>query len=328
MRIRARFSSVTTAVLLAAGLVSWPMAAAAAGQSDTEAGMRPERAAAFQMERTEAKYSPLALRLYGGFSRAEAADLNAGLDGYFEIFELYRAWGLGTITGGYSSPFRAGQNFGADLVLQLSRGFGIGIGAGYLRFSKSSLMTFSYESEDYRVSATPTLTAIPIRLGVFLTIPLAKWLNLTVNGGAEAYAALKLDARHRIDYPDGEWAEESLSASRRAGFDNLGFHGSLGFELMLSRNTGLFIEALGRYARLKNFEKATRSSRSGGGSETTEGRLYLESFTAENGEIEQRWDTFTVEETPPVSGTPSIVYSEPKVDLSGFSLQAGLRIRL
>jgi len=307
MRIREPLCSVTIAVLLAIALVAWPAPSAEAGQADPEA-----------------KSSPLVLRLYGGLSRVEAGDINEGLDGYFEIFELYRAWGFGTTTGGYT-PLRDGYNAGADLVLQISRGIGIGIGAGYLHVTESSLLTFSLGAENYKVSGAPTLTAVPIRLGLFFTVPLGKRLNLTADVGADAYAALKLDAPSRIDYPDGEAGEQTLSASGGSPFDYLGFHGSLGFEFLVSRNTGIFVEALGRYARLKNFERATRSSKTSGSSEVTEGGLYLATYTATDG---QHWSAFTVEETPPVSGTPSIVYSEPKVDLSGFSLQAGLRIRL
>jgi len=317
---------VAIAVLLTAGLVSWPTAAAAAGTSepDTEEGIRIERLAALQMERTEVKLSPLALRLYGGFSQAEAVDVNKGLDGYFEIFELYSALGAGTTTGGYN-PLRAGYDFGADLIFQITPQIGIGIGAGYIRFSKSSLLTLSHESESLELSGTPTLSAVPIRLGLFLTLPLGEKLNLTVNAGAAAYAELKLDAQQRIDYPGGYWSEMSLSARRSALFDELGYHGSLGFEFMISPKAGFFVEVLGRYARFKNFEKATASNRnSDGDSETIEGRIYLETYTSDEG----GWSLFTVEATPPVSVPPHRVYTEPKIDLSGFSLQAGFRIRL
>ncbi len=321
MCIREHLSSVTIAMLLTAGLVSWPMAAAAAGQSDpdTGEGIRTERAAALQMERTETKFSPLVLRLYGGFGRAEVGDINKGLDGYYEVLKIYQAMGMGTTTGGYN-PLRDGYNAGADLVFQLSRKFGIGIGAGYMRLSESSSMTLSMESGRLELSGTPVLSAIPIRLGLFLTLPLGKRLNLTVNGGVAAYAALKLDSTERIVISDSSPEGTSLSASGGAPFENLGYQGSLGFEFMVSQNTGFFIEAEGRYARLKNFEKAT----AGSGPDTTEGRLYLVTHTFDEGS----WSIFTVEGTPPVSDPPTRVYSEPKIDLSGFSLQAGLRIRL
>jgi len=207
----------------------------------------------------------------------------------------------------------------------MNRHVGIGIGAGYMRFSKSSLMTFSHGTEDVKVSSTPTLSAVPIRLGLFLTLPLGNKVNLTDNGGVAAFAALKLDAPQRIDYPGGYWIETSLSASRNAPFDNLGFQGSLGFEFMVLPNTGFFVKALGRCARFKNFEKATVLSRNNYGDlETIEGRIYLETNTFDEG----GWSLFTVEKAPPVSDPPNIVYREPKIDLSGFSIQAGLRIRL
>jgi hypothetical protein len=326
MDIRQRLSGVVGAAVLAAGLLSFPSAAAAAGQSDpkTEEGIRSARPPAFQMERTETKLSPLVLRLYGGFSRAQAGDLNEGLDGYFEIFELYSALGFGTTTGGYN-PLRSGYNAGADLILQITRHIGIGIGAGYMRFSKSSSMTWTYGSESLEFSTTPTLSAVPIRLGLFLTLPLGERLNLTLDGGAAAYAALKLDVRQREGQPDGDWIETSLSASRNSPFENVGFQGSLGFEFMFSRKVGFFVEALGRYARFKNFETATALyTNNEGASESIEGRIYLETDTFDEGS----WSLFTLEETPPVSDSPHTVYTEPKIDLSGFSLQAGFRIRL
>ena len=326
VRIRERLSSVTIAVLLTAGLVSWPTAVAAAGQSDpdTKEGIRSGRAAALQMERTEAKLSSLVLRLYGGFSQAEAGDVNEGLDGYYEMCKLYSALGIGTTTGGYT-PLRAGYNFGADLVFQITPQIGIGIGAGYIRFSQSSLMTWSRDSEDIEISGTPTLSAVPIRLGLFLTLPLGKKLNLTVDFGAAAFAALKLDAQLRIEHLDGEWGERSLSARGSAPLDNIGYHGSLGFEFMVSPKVGFFVEVLGRYARLKNFETATELDRHiDGQSETSEGRIYLGTYKF----MGKDWSQFRVAGTPPVSVPPDIVYTEPKIDLSGFSFQAGFRIRL
>ncbi len=319
MGIREHLSSLTIATLLTAGLMSLPTAAAAAGQSDpdTEKGVRVERTAALQMERTEAKSSPLALRLYGGFSRAEAGDINKGLDGYYDLIEVYKAIAGATTTGGYNR-LRDGYNAGADLIIQLSRKFGIGIGAGYMRFSESSSMTFSLESERLAVSGTPTLSAVPIRLGLFLTLPLGERVNLTVNGGADAYAALKLESTQHLVL-NGPQGDISISASGGTPFENIGFHGSLGFEFMLSRNTGFFIEAEGRYARLKNFEKATSTTTSAGESETTEGRLYIWTQQSEHGSV-----TMFVVEKEAVGPE----YSEPKIDLGGFSLQAGLRIRL
>lgn len=266
------------------------------------------------------KLSRLSIRLYGGFSRVAAGDVNTGADGYFELFETYAALGMGTTTGGYR-PVHAGYNFGADVIYQLSPGIGVGLGVGYLRSSSGSAMTFAGEGQAFALSGRPTLSAVPIRLGVFLTFPVAAKISLTADAGAAYYAGLKLDATQRLELDATNWLMMSLSGSRSG---DIGFQGSFGFEYRLSRGLGLFAEALGRYARFKNFESVTsRSEVSGGGSETISGKLYILTETFPEG----TFSVFTVEETPPVDNPPAETFREPKIDLSGFSLQAGIRIR-
>ncbi|MBM3306560.1 MAG: porin family protein [Candidatus Aminicenantes bacterium] len=324
MSVRTKFSAGLVSALAIACLLGWPSTAAGAD----ETGSRTE-GISFTFPQATPDYtggatnaSRFSLRLYGGFSRIGAADLNAGFDGYYELIELYEALGFGTVTGGYT-PLKNGFNGGADVIYQITPRIGIGVGAGYLRTSANSLATLSIEEDVIDFPATATLSAIPIRLGVFLAFPLGGKLNLTADAGAAYYAALKLDATQRLEFDDGDWLEMSINA-QRSSFANLGFQGSLGLEYMVSPKMGLFVEALGRYARFKNFETATGSNRnSDGDSDSTEGKIYLMTKTFTEGS----WSMFTVEETPPVSSPPSTVFTEPKIDLSGFSLQAGIRIR-
>jgi len=320
--------------IAAIGILTWPSAMAAsvpgtAGDRTTPAridfifdkdayGVPSAQAEAMTSETQ--KFSRLSVRLYGGFSRVAAGDVNEGADGYFELFETYAALGYGTTTGGYK-PVHAGYNFGADFIYQLSPAIGVGLGVGYLRSSSDSLMTFAGEGLAFTLSGTPTLSAVPIRLGVFLTFPIAGKISLTADAGAAYYAGLKLDATQRLEMDADNWQAMSVSGSRNG---NLGFQGSLGFEYRLSRGMGFFVEALGRYARFKNFASVTGTTEtSDGGSETTSGKLYILTETFTDG----TFSTFTIEETPPVDNPPSETFREPKIDLSGFSLQAGIRIR-
>ncbi len=327
MRIRFRewFSGATAGSLLIAAFVLWPGAAVAAQASKTGADQaaRAEWSAALENDRAEARASLLSLRLFGGFSRAEAGDMNKALDGYFEVFKLYEAHGFGTTAGDYQ-PLRDGYQGGADLVLQVTPHIGIGVGAGYLRMSESSRMTFTLLSEDMKISTAPTLSAIPIRVGLFLTLPVVAGLNLTAGAGAAAYAQLKLDSLQRLEESEGEWTEWRLAARRNAPLDDIGYWGSLGLELNLSRNTGFFIEALARYARLGTFDTATLEARDNDGdSETVKGRLFMATYASP----EASWSTFIVAETPP-EPQDFTTHSELRIDLGGFSLQAGFRIRL
>jgi hypothetical protein len=268
------------------------------------------------------RLSRFAIRLYGGLSRVAAGDVNDGSDGFFELLEVYDALGLGTAEGGYS-PVHWGANFGADLIFQLSRNVGIGLGVGYMRNSEDSEMIITNETESIALTATPTLSAVPIRLGVFFTIPVAGKIDLTADLGAAVYAGLKLDATQRIEFAADDWMEMTASGSR-SSFDNLGFHGSLGFEYEVSPTLGLFVEAAGRYAKFKNFDSVTGLEEySDGSTDTQEGKLYIVTYTFADGS----YSPFTIEDTPPVDDPPDEIYREPKIDLSGFSLQAGIRIR-
>jgi len=300
MRVKILKREFLVPALLAACLMAWALPAAA------------------EPDATKS----LALRLYGGYSHMAAGDINEGCDGYFELAEIYGAIGGGTIEGGYN-PVHGGYNFGADLVFQLSPWIGIGVGVGYMRSSSDSLMTLTEDPDVLTLSATPTISAMPIRLGVFFTVPVADKISLTADLGAAWYAGLKLEASQRLEFAADDWEEGALSASR-SDLANLGFQGSLGFEYRLSPMIGLFVEAVGRYARFKNFESVTGTSRdSDGGSGTTEGKIYLLTYTYPEG----TYSRFIISEPPPVDDPPEIVVTEPKIDLSGFSLQAGFRVR-
>jgi Outer membrane protein beta-barrel domain len=267
---------------------------------------------------TPAAFSKLSLKLYGGYSHVLAADVNEGSDYYFEIIEAYAAEGFGTYTGAYK-PVHGGYNFGADLIYQISPSLGIGLGVGYMRNSSDSLATLTEGENSVGITTELNLTAMPIRLGVFLTFPLGGKLNLTADAGAAYYLGLKLDGTQGLEWTADNWMRMTLEASQRSGAD-FGFHGSLGFEYKLSPKLGFFVEAVGRYAKFKNFETVTGITEwADGSSDTAEGVLYIATEDMGGYEI----SSFMIEETPPTD--PS--YREPKIDLSGFNLQAGFRIR-
>jgi hypothetical protein len=258
------------------------------------------------------------LRLYGGYNYMSAGDVNEGSDLYFELVEAYIAEGYGAATGGYS-PLHGGYDFGADLIFQITPAIGIGLGAGFMRSSADSLATFTPEADvSIGMTGKTTLSAVPIRIGLFFTVPLGGKLDLVANAGAACYAGLKLSAMQGLEWAADDWQRMTIEASDRSGAD-IGFHGSLGFEYKFSPTMGFFVEAVSRYARFGNFSMATGTMEfSDDDPDTTEGTLYIVSQNVNGTEF----STFTIG-TEIASGT----FREPKIDLSGFSLQAGIRIR-
>jgi opacity protein-like surface antigen len=315
-------------------LLTWPQAMGAATPDDGAQAARPGLDFRFDKDvfgvpgaqtpagtGTPQKFSRLAIRLYGAYSWVKAGDINDGSDGFFELLEAYAALGLGTVTDGYD-PVHGGYNFGADVVFQLSPMFGIGLGVGYQRNSSDPGMTLTAADAEITLSGKPTLSAMPIRLGIFLTFPLGGKLSLTGDAGAAYYAGLKFDATQRIEFSFGDWMSQSVSGSR-SSFANLGFQGSLGVEYRLSPTMGFFVEAVGRYARFKNFDTVTGITEDNvNGPDTSVGKLYIATYTSPD----LTYSVFSIEETPPVD-EPDVTFREPKIDLSGFSLQTGIRIR-
>ncbi len=264
-------------------------------------------------------FSRFSIKLYGGYDYMAANDVNAGSRFYFDVLDWYQSQGFGSMTGAYR-PLHGGINFGGDIIYQITPSIGIGVGAGFLRSAADSLAAFTETDMSIDVTTSVKLSAVPIRLGLFLDIPMGGKLNLTANAGAAYYAGLKFDATQGLEYSPTSWSRMNVVGTERSGAD-IGFHGSLGLEYKFSTKMGFFVEAVGRYAKLKNFKTVTGTSETAGGTpETTVGVLYL--FSEPVGT--QVFTMFGISEMPPTIGT----FREPKFDLSGFSLQAGLRIRL
>jgi hypothetical protein len=328
MRSLSKNIAIALAALVVVWLVAAPATAAAADVPGPDSGKakaaaKPLTFLGFQDDEedadTPAAFSKLSLKLYGGYSHVLAGDVNEGSDFYFEILEAYVAEGLGTVTGRYK-PLHGGYNFGADLIYQINPALGIGLGVGYMRNSSESVGIWTYETDEYTLSAAPTLTAMPIRLGLFLTVPVGPKLDLIANAGAAYYLGLKFEGTQGQEDDEDFWMRMTIEGSERSGAD-IGFHGSLGFEYKLSPKLGFFVEAVGRYAKFKNFETVTASAEYSDGTSDSEDGLLLYIETYDFGEYEV--SGFYISDTEP--GGPE--YREPKIDLSGFSLQAGFRIR-
>lgn len=265
-------------------------------------------------------FSRFSVRLYGGYSYLKAADINEGSDGYFELLELYNTWiPESTLTGAYE-PVHGGMSFGGDFIYQITPNIGVGVGIGYLRSTETSDISLSDETGEITISGTPTISAMPVKLGLFFTLPVAGKINLTADVGAALYTGLKLDAAQRITQND-YWQEMSLSGSRSS---DIGFQGGLGVEYKFSPTMGFFVEAVGRYARFKTFDLVTTESvYSDGDTDSDEGKLYIATYTGLA--PDESFSIFWVGEDP--VDTEYETFAEPKIDLSGFSLQAGIRIR-
>jgi hypothetical protein len=267
------------------------------------------------------------LRIHGGTIYLKAGDVNTGSGGFYEFYRTIHELAPKYAFEGDYDPLQFGVDVGFDFVFLLGPRFGIGVGAGYLRAAGEAAWTFTWDTSPTAFMDRPILSAMPIRLGLFYSLPLAGRLSLTANAGASFYAGLRFHDRYRYDQ-GAFFGEQTISASRWSLSDNLGFQGGLELDYRIGPHWGLFIEAQGRYADFKNFGRATvRVASSEGGSQTRQGKIYLiTQILSQDPPIS--FSAFQVNDVAPTPDPPDHLVREPKFDMSGFCLQAGIRIRL
>lgn len=271
--------------------------------------------------------SRISFRLTGGGTYISGGDVNPGTRDwfYYSKADWVTFW-----RGGYRAV-HAGYEFGGDVIYALTPRIGISIGGGYLRISRASsmdLLTTVISFRNGRARANPRLSAVPIRIGMHLTMPLSRKVNFLAEAGASYYFM----AHYRDELEAAEFLELTpisstrITTSAEAKGVPLGFHGGLGFEYRFLPNLFLSLSALGRYARFRTWEGSSDLEVfdfvEGTTTFTEQGTLYYELVP----DLPDTPRLITVQSSPSMT-----MDSEPRkavIDFSGISLQLGIRIRL
>jgi hypothetical protein len=254
------------------------------------------------------------LKLYGGLNYISGGDLNEGLKGTNDYYAKY-FWYFGlTKSGGDYNPVHLGMNFGGDFIIQLTPAIGIGFGAGYLQGTSESSITFTPVAAAEKTTAK--VSAVPLRLGMYFTLPAGAIVNVNFQVGLGYYLA-KVSYDFRSSAP-GSWEQSSVKADA----SGLGFHGGLGLEFRLSPAISFFLEGLGRYARINGFEGSGEKTDSTGSHALDNGKLYY--YMTHSATLGDFSAIFVHGAEPSGSSVSSV--REAEIDFSGFSAFAGLII--
>lgn len=277
----------------------------------------------------------LSVRAFGGYGYHAAGDVNRGTQSFFDWGSSYLAPPPGgSIQGGYA-PRHGGYELGGDIILELSPKLGLGLGAGFLESEHSyrpepPMMTITDNPQGqgwikYFNTATK-LSAIPVRLGVFLSLPVGGKASFIANAGISGYLKARYEGIWNVNFvysgKMGYWPAQTFSTEAQKNGLGLGFHGGLGIDYAFFPSWSFFVEAQGRVARFAGFEGQTdcvavEAEVFPPFYET--GKLYYENAPQVPGSPR----LIMVQSAPPAG--PSGQPREAVVDLSGFSLRAGFR---
>ena len=187
---------------------------------------------------------------------------------------------IGTLVGftGNASwkKMRSVPGFEFDVILRLNERFGVGIGTGYLKASSRGNYGFVYGqagSESwgtYALSGTATngedfsISAVPIRLSLYLTFPTGRW-NFYGTAGAGLYLgtfARRYSYDFTYDYADSSpiYLDEKQEITSSESWDesakknSFGFHGGLGVDYKVSSYMSFGLEVFGRLVNFSGWE--------------------------------------------------------------------------
>jgi len=272
----------------------------------------------------------VSLKIRGALGYHQASEVNNGTQDFL-------LWGRtyfpppsgGQITLNYRA-MHVGYELGGDLIFELSPKVGFLIGVGYLQLSKSPgnhspMQTISgYPLGPYIFFSNTKLTALPLRLGLNLRLPLGRSFDFTASMGIAYYLQARYDAelvveQDRAPTPESFWQITHTTAEKKRF--PLGLQAGLGVEYKIAQRMAFFIEALGDYAKFRGLEGTTVSEPGPFGGFfppfSERGKLYYNSVPM----IPNAPRLIMVQSTPP-AGQPR----EAVIDFSGVSLQAGIRI--
>jgi len=260
------------------------------------------------------------IRLGGGAAYATLGDLGLGIAGQ----ESYLRDEYGELDGSYETP-KLGSSFGGELLYALSPRFSLGLGAGYARHAKASQVTYAIGFIDVRERINPRLTLIPLELNLHMAIPLGRSFAFDLFAGPGYYwASFDYEFRMDLDLLGMSGYDVYTFKSRRG---TVGFQAGLGFEVALGSRLALVLNAVGRYARLSDFQGDWTEE--GGGdfweySDSGDGdAMWYYGWTYED----KKYDQVAFQAEKPFGSLVSDV-RPARIDLTGIAVFLSLKIRL
>ncbi len=276
----------------------------------------------------------ITLQLKGGWNTFSGGDVKKGIGGMFDnAFHVISASGAPIIETRKESN-HAGLEFGGDLIYCITPRFGIGIGASRISARKKSAIIYRVgESTVEELRTRPEIKVTVLRLGMFYAFPFAGRLAISVHGGPALYSAKYIYDLGRTSGGPGlpenymqtiDWAQASTLDSdvvfqvllpgglyQEATAKELGLEGGVGFEFNANPFVALFVEALGRYAKIGGFEGETK---------TTDYQKAGSLHYVDTG-------LYPLLDIIPPEGPATGNVRKATLDFSGFSLSAGLKLR-
>jgi len=247
------------------------------------------------------------LRLSGGAAFIAAKEFNDQLSTNIPQYSEYDSTYCSVI--GEYHPLHWSPHYGAEIILDLTPRLGFGLGIGFPSMARENTFNISTFTHDmhhtdysYTIVCNPSVKAVPITLGMHFGLLDRNRIHLEALAGIGLYrGTMGLDFSSTVT-PIAPALEETWTGRSW----NVGLQGGFSLSFRISPEFSTFVEVIGRYAQLSNL----RGTAVVNGSVISDATLWLGTYTHV------------------ISDKFQVTCSQAVVDLSGFSIQAGIEIGL
>jgi hypothetical protein len=265
----------------------------------------------------------------GGIGQLRSRDLNAYGEGYENHFDDIATSWIGSKEGEFNNLNTLGGEVGFDVLFNFTENFAIGFGFGsFPRKPQSDLSIHEEDVISFKAILDPRISNSSLTASLYYFYPFTSNLRVYINPGAGLYLS-KTVLNTNSEYDEIGVLSYSETVELSTNDLAIGFQGGLGVEMTVGGYMGVFIEASGRYAKLKSYRgklKYTFLSTEGAiVANTTSGNLWY--FEKYNSSLANWYSQIQVSEESP-SGSDIRNARAFTVDLSGFSIRIGIRLKL
>jgi hypothetical protein len=266
-------------------------------------------------EKREEKRERLSAAFWLGGRHAAVGDLNDGARGLAQYYEYQ----LSAAGDGEVEALHFGYLIGAEVRIPLATGFYISLGAEHSSGEATSSVVYKGGSLEASYSTKPWLRTTPFSLAL-LYYPLR---FIYIKAGLD-YTFARCAYFYRFSYPDPyeqtEFWQEWKGEASSSGF---GYQLGVGLEWPLDSRISLIAEAAFRHGRLGDLDGEDFYQESTDYQSRERGTLYRILATA--GRAETFPLVFIRDRKPTEAGVVDVRRAE--LDLSGYSLRLGLKVR-
>ena len=181
----------------------------------------------------------ISLKMTGGMYFNFGNDYNKGIEG----FNNYLKDGYTNVSGEFEK-FSSALNFQGEVIFHFNPNMAIGLGGGYLQWSKNNTVTYADLGYEGEIMYKPTLSVISIFANFHYMTAIAPKLNLDLYAGPGLYLT-------KFDWEDSDsWALWDVMHTFKSEATTFGFQAGLGLSFELAPNISLVVDGFYRYATI------------------------------------------------------------------------------